>query len=120
MLKVDPDNRGAKIRIEKLMDQETLEQRKTEEPPSEEIGTQNLYQHGINQLRAGQFQDAIIKFTKFIESEPNNPNGYFKRAEAYHYELNDCQMAISDYTKAISLGIKDSNASKQQAEYYQN
>ena len=95
-----------------------LEPPKTENFSVDETVPENPYQQGISHLRNGEFQSAITKFTEFIELDPNDPTGYFKRAEAYHYGLDNCPKAISDYTQAINLGIKNPRASIQRAECY--
>ena len=118
VLKVDPDNRGATFKIEELMYLGVLEPPKTENFSVDETVPENPYQQGISHLRNGEFQSAITKFTEFIELDPNDPTGYFKRAEAYHYGLDNCPKAISDYTQAINLGIKNPRASIQRAECY--
>jgi Tfp pilus assembly protein PilF len=52
------------------------------------------YQLGITHVQKGDFDQAILYFTKAIESDPKNPKAYNNRGGAY--------MAKGQYDRAIS------------------
>jgi tetratricopeptide (TPR) repeat protein len=53
--------------------------------------------------------DAVKYFTDKIRAEPGNPSHYYLRAKAAH-QLDDLDMALSDYTEVIRLVPNDAFA----------
>ena len=64
------------------------------------------YDRGCANLESGKFADAISDLTKAIEFKPSSAGAYDRRATAYSCN-GDSENAISDFTKAISLGDDD-------------
>jgi tetratricopeptide (TPR) repeat protein len=68
------------------------------------------YWRGKNHYDQGEYNQAIINFTRAIERNNNIAVYYFERGKIYHYQ-GKYGLAISDYTKAIEI-------SPETAEYY--
>lgn len=64
---------------------------------------------GIYDIQAGNFESAIEKITKSIELKNDFEISYFYRAVA-HQALKNSNEAILDYTKAIKLNDKMTDA----------
>ncbi|MHB1680815.1 MAG: tetratricopeptide repeat protein [bacterium] len=64
----------------------------------------NLFDEGIKLHSEEKFEEAIKKFTKVIEIDPNYAAAYNNRGSAY-YNSKKYQKAIEDYTKAIESVI---------------
>lgn len=54
----------------------------------------------------GDLKSAIVDLTRAIAIEPNNPEAYFKRADAY-FRLGNKEEALADYKKFTDLTISD-------------
>jgi len=70
----------------------------TKKPPEAE----SFYDTGANQIKAGNYAEAITNFTKAIEVYSNYAEAYSFRARA-KYNLRDNNGAINDANKAIEL-----------------
>ncbi len=57
---------------------------------------------GNSYTDAGDYQNAVLEFTKAIDKNPNNALAYFSRGAVLHLE-EQYENAISDYTKAIEI-----------------
>ena len=57
---------------------------------------------GLEKYDAGNYQEAIIDYSKAIEINPLNVKTYVNRASAKN-SLGDYEGAIDDYTKAIDV-----------------
>lgn len=64
------------------------------------------YNEGHEHLGSGEYDEAIVSFTKAIELDPKNANFYGYRGDAYDGK-NDYAKAVKDYTKAIELDSRD-------------
>ena len=61
-----------------------------------------FYNSGLDKSLKGDYQGAILDFTKAIENFPKMTNAFKNRGIA-KYELGDINGAISDFTKAIEF-----------------
>ena len=70
--------------------------------------SKNAYTFFCNALFVDNAEVAINLYTKFIETSPKYGLGeaYFNRGFQYN-QLDSSELAISDFDKAIELGIKD-------------
>lgn len=66
----------------------------------------SLFKEGLIKFSEGDMRSAIIFFTKAIDLKPDISGGYFMRASAKSI-LEDHRGVISDLTKAIDSGAKD-------------
>lgn len=64
---------------------------------------------GIMDFYDGKFNSAIEKFNKSIELNKNNGISYFYRGASYH-SIEEYDEAMIDYTKAISIAPKMTDA----------
>ena len=71
--------------------EQTTTQRATDSPTT-----------GLESLRAGNYEEAIEPFTRYIASNPNEPFNYRNRAEAYQ-ALGRREEAQADYTRVGRL-----------------
>ncbi len=78
---------------------------------------------GIECVKKGDYDQAILEYTKALELKPNDANIYNMRGNAYHGKGNYDQ-AILDFSKAIKLNPSDAatyemrgNAYYQKEEY---
>src|SRR6476646_3080895 len=62
----------------------------------------DLYNRGVDQLDAGNYQGAIDNFTQALQLNPKDADAYYNRGYARHV-LGKYQEAIADYTEAIRL-----------------
>ena len=68
-----------------------------------------LNDHGWDQAKKGNYEEAIRYFTKAIDLKPMNAEGYYARGTAYFDKGQDNE-AILDYTKALEINPRDANA----------
>lgn len=61
------------------------------------------YEQGNALLDSGQYEQAILEFTKAIELDPAYTKAYSERAYAY-YQKGEYEKALSDCNKIIELG----------------
>jgi len=54
-----------------------------------------------------KFDDALETFDKCIELEPDNASGYSMKANIYLQYLNNYDLAIKEYTKALELETRE-------------
>ena len=83
-------------------------------PQSQSSGTQRsaeeYYKRGDENLRNGNYEQAIEDFTEAIRLNPNSPSSYNNRAWVYAYHLKtNFDQAISDATQAIRLSPNEPN-----------
>lgn len=74
-------------------------------PESQESQTseiENFWNKGINLHREKDYPNAILNFSKYLESDPNNLDVLFFRALSKS-EIDDMYGAISDYDKILSM-----------------
>jgi tetratricopeptide (TPR) repeat protein len=57
----------------------------------------------------GKYNEAIADCNMAIGLAPRNPSGYESRASVYH-KTGQYDLAIADYTKAISIYVTTENA----------
>jgi len=57
-------------------------------------------------VRKDDNENAIILYSREIESQPNNPQPYFLRGTCNH-TLRNYKIAIADYTKALELNSEN-------------
>jgi len=62
-----------------------------------------LLLRGIVYLTSNRPKNAVLDFTDVIEQVPINERSYFLRSKAY-YELNEFDLALRDYIKAMREG----------------
>ena len=65
-----------------------------------------LYEKGLAELQAGDFNKAVKNFNKSIQKNDKFVDAYFKRAISYTY-LKEYEEAISDYSTVIELSPND-------------
>ena len=65
-----------------------------------------LYEKGLTELQAGDFDKAVKNFNKSIQKNDNFVDAYFKRALSYTY-LKKYEEAINDYSTVIELSPND-------------
>ena len=65
-----------------------------------------LYEKGLTELEAGNFDKAVKNFNKSIQKNDNFVDAYFKRALSYTY-LKKYEEAINDYSAVIELSPND-------------
>jgi tetratricopeptide (TPR) repeat protein len=72
----------------------------------------DLTQEALQQLRSGEYDDAIRTSSQAIGEQPNSAAAYLYRGRAYHYRnaMGDHQRAIADFGEAIRLAPKSSDA----------
>ena len=68
-----------------------------------------LYESGVRKVNGGDLEGAIADFTKAIELDPKNINGYNNRGHVRLLQGN-LDAAIADYSQAIVLNPKDPSA----------
>lgn len=73
------------------------------------IKAQNALKKGIERAEKDDQKGAIRAFNQAIKLNPNHPESYQKRGNAY-YDLNEYDQALADYTKAIELNPNYTNA----------
>ena len=69
---------------------------------------QEQYDLGMRYLTESNYEEAILAFTTAIEIDPNKPQAYIGRADAYSQRtdgvtVDNLQMAQSDYQQALLL-----------------
>ena len=64
---------------------------------------QNTYQHGWSYVRIGEYDRAIVDFTRLVKVYSGVPGGYYSRGWAYA-EKGEYDRAIADFTRDIELG----------------
>lgn len=64
---------------------------------------------GNDDFKLGNFDQAIVEFTKAIDIDPNLAKAYNNRGVAYAQE-GSLPRAIADFTMAIANNLKDSEA----------
>ncbi len=69
---------------------------------SQEFDAEELRKNGNKWFRLGNYDDAIVSYTKALEIDPKMHKAYNARGEAY-LQMDDREHAIQDYTKAIEL-----------------
>ena len=65
-----------------------------------------LYEKGLTELEAGNFDKAVKNFNKSIQKNDKFVDAYFKRALSYTY-LKKYEEAINDYSTVIELSPND-------------
>lgn len=72
----------------------------------------DLTQRALEQVRSGQYDDAIATGTDAIAAEPGEADNYLYRGRAYHYRnaMGDRKKAIDDFGQAIRLAPDSSDA----------
>ena len=65
-----------------------------------------LYEKGLTELQAGDFDKAVKNFNKSIQKNDKFVDAYFKRALSYTY-LKKYEEAINDYSTVIELSPND-------------
>jgi tetratricopeptide (TPR) repeat protein len=68
-----------------------------------------FYEQGLINYQQTKYQDAIQKFSKAIQVNPNFAPAYNQRGNAY-YRLSDYQKSQADSSEAIRLNPRDVNA----------
>ena len=69
----------------------------------------NYFDLGKSEYDKGNFENAIINFTKAIELKPDYAEAYYNRGNAY-VKLQQYGKAIYDFNKAIELKQDDAQA----------
>lgn len=69
------------------------------------IKAKEYYEQGVEKSRNQDAAAAWQAFNKSIQLNPNNPESFYRRANA-NYDLKKYQEAIADYSQAIALNPK--------------
>jgi tetratricopeptide (TPR) repeat protein len=78
--------------------------------PTLEVGTaRNYYNRGIAFYSEGNFESAIVDYTRAIELDPDFPDSFNNRGAAY-FSLRNYEAALLDYNRAIELKPDYTNA----------
>jgi tetratricopeptide (TPR) repeat protein/serine/threonine protein kinase len=102
---------------EKQIETHSKHEQKSKTIPKQKMINENTYQDkntevssylksGFSYFNNGQYDNAILKFSKVIELDPKNVKAYVYRGKAY-YRVGQYELAISDYSKAIELDPKN-------------
>lgn len=78
---------------------------------------QNTYQHGWSYVLIGEYDRAIIDFTKLVKKYPCAPGGYYSRGWAYAGK-GEYDRAIADFTSLINLNPDPCEAYYSRGEAY--
>jgi hypothetical protein len=72
----------------------------------------DLTERGLKELRSGQYDKAIATCTQAVQLDPRNDEALLYRGRAYHFRnaKGDPQHALEDFTDAIELAPKSSDA----------
>lgn len=65
-----------------------------------------LFEQGLSELEAAQYNSAITTFTRVISLAPDEPFAYQNRAAA-RFNLEQYQAALADYNTSLRLDDKD-------------
>jgi WD40 repeat protein/Flp pilus assembly protein TadD len=71
------------------------------------LNAADLNKQSLEQIRQGNFEEAIATLSEAIALDPEFANAYHNRGEVY-YKLDNYEQAIADYTTALEL--KPNNA----------
>ena len=77
-------------------------------------GTQELYQKGIDQINAEDYQGAIATFNQILQQNTDDVGALYNRGLAYTL-MEDYEKAIADYTKVLELDPEDADAYENRA-----
>jgi len=83
------------------------------------ISSVNSYKSGNAALDNGDFDRAIMEYSKAIQLDPNNALAYTRRGEAYYYK-GDYDKAITDYDQAIRIDANYAVAYNNRGHVYRN
>jgi len=91
-------------------DKMTEKQQPTQQPESVEVESdpnarafaEALNRHANLLLERGEYDGAILHYSKAIRANPDNANAFFNRGRA-HYAKKEFERAIDDYSNAIRL-----------------
>lgn len=78
-------------------------------PPDDEEAARLNLDLGINYLRQGKFEAALLKLDKSIQANPQNPAAYRVKALVYE-QLDDPGRAEASYRDAVRYGADDQSA----------
>lgn len=70
---------------------------------------QTYYNRGLAHAKKGEFERAIVDYTKAIEIEPNNADAYYRRSKAWLH-LGETEKAKADMKTASKIGINGRTA----------
>lgn len=77
--------------------------------PTSNPATEKIFQQGLDQLEAEDYQGAITAFNQVLQSNPEDVEAYYNRGLA-HASLKDYEKAIADYTEVIKRTPNDVEA----------
>lgn len=69
----------------------------------------DYYKQGHASYQVRDYEQAIEKFTKAIQKEPNYAKAYINRGNA-HYNLKEYEAAVADYNQAVRLSPNEIKA----------
>lgn len=81
------------------------------------IVEQNLRKSVTEQVRKGNYAEAVTILTELIELEPDNANNYNNRGLIY-FKNGQYAQALADYNRALSLNPRLDSAYNNRANYY--
>jgi serine/threonine protein kinase/lipoprotein NlpI len=90
--------RNKTILKQKIVNKNTYQDKNTE--------INSYLRSGFSYFDSGQYDNAILNFSKVIELDPKNVKAYVYRGKAY-YRVGQYELAISDYSNAIELDPKN-------------
>jgi tetratricopeptide (TPR) repeat protein len=85
-----------------LVARNDLEQIDSTPVVAQEPTAQNLISLAGIKTEKGNYQEAIADLTQALRLSPNNPEAYYRRANAY-YQLENYQAAIEDFNQVLRL-----------------
>lgn len=62
----------------------------------------DIFQTGLEQFEAKQFQEAAVSFSAYLEKNPDDVTALYNRGLCY-YESNDINNAITDFSKVLTI-----------------
>lgn len=74
--------------------------------PGIQTSEDELLQKAMNQVKQGDYQEAIRTYDQVIQINSGNANAYLGRGDAF-YRFNNFQKAIDDYNQAVEHGHTD-------------
>ena len=84
---------------------ETFDEKDFEEPifGSEIFEKENALAEGLNLYYQGKFQESIDFYTEYLKKYPDNEAAYNRRGNVYFLQLQEYDLAIADYSRAIKI-----------------
>lgn len=67
------------------------------------IEKENSLAEGLNLYYQGKYQESINYYTEILKENPDNEVAYNRRGNVYYLKLNEYDLAIADYSRALKI-----------------